>query len=446
MIVKNGQVALSGRERPELLDIRIRDGRIVEVAPDLSGDESLIDADGLLVLPGAIDPHVHFDDPGYTDREDFFQGSCAAASGGITTVVDMPCTSIPPVTNHRNLVQKRDVVEKKSVVDFGLYGGVSAQSLAAGGLQAMAELAPDVLGFKAYFVSGMDTFDRLDHYQFRRVLERARDLDRPLLLHAEDYDYVTAATPVAASQGNLPLHYYYSRPETAEMLAVLAAVQLANEVGGDLHVVHVGTAAAAEHIAEHGATCETGPHYLAFTLEDFTRIGAPLKVTPPIKSPENRERLWQLLAGGQISFVASDHAPCSRAEKSSGSIWTDYGGIPGTGTVFPYLFSEGYASGRIGLARLLQVVSEAAAKRYGLWDRKGSIAPGKDADLVLVDPESEWTIRGETFYSKGKVTPFEGLTLRGRVVKTILRGQVIFSADEGISVDGGYGEMLRAHK
>jgi dihydroorotase-like cyclic amidohydrolase len=114
--------------------------------------------------------------------------------------------------------------------------------------------------------------------------------------------------------------------------------------------------------------------------------------------------------------------------------------------MFPYLFSEGYVNGRIGLARLLQVVSEAAAKRYGLWDRKGSITPGKDADLVIVDPDGEWTIQGEAFYSKGKVTPFEGVTLRGRVIKTILRGQVIFSADEGITVDGGYGDMLRAHK
>jgi allantoinase len=442
MILKNGRVALSGQDRPFALDLRIVDGRIADIGENLEDDVETMDAQELLVLPGGIDPHVHFDDPGYTHREDFYHGSCAAASGGITTVIDMPCTSVPPVTNRRNLLHKMEAIEHKSIVDFGLYGGVSAQSWEKDGARYLAELATGVLGFKAYFISGMETFGRLNHYQFKRLLAAGAELGLPVLLHAEDYDYVTAATPPAMAEGDRPRDYYRSRPETAETLAALAATELARETGAGLHIVHVGTAAAAEIVGHSPATCETAPHYLAFTLDDFERLGASLKVAPSVKAAGNRERLWELLADGTIDFCASDHAPCPAEEKATGSIWTDYGGIPGTGTMLPYLFSEGYLKGRLSLDRLLEVVAEKAAQRYGLFDRKGSIAVGKHADLVLVDPWQNWTVRGDEFHSKGKITPFEGCTFQGRVVKTFLRGQVIYDAGRGILSPPGYGQMV----
>jgi dihydroorotase-like cyclic amidohydrolase len=160
----------------------------------------------------------------------------------------------------------------------------------------------------------------------------------------------------------------------------------------------------------------------------------------------NHDRLWALLADGTIDWVASDHAPCPAEEKNTGSIWTDYGGIPGSGTMLPYLLSEGYLKGQLSLKRLLEIVAGSAAKRYGLSDRKGSIAVGKDADLTLIDPRSSWTVRGAEFYSKGKITPFEGMTLQGRVVKTLLRGQVIYDTGQGILASPGYGRMLRRQK
>ena len=444
MIVKDGLVALAGAEHFQALDVRIESGQIAEIRHDLSGDDDILDAQGLYVLPGGIDPHVHFDDPGYTHREDFYHGSCAAASGGITTVIDMPCTSVPPVTNVNNLLRKLEVIGPKSVVDFGLYGGVSAQSFAEGGDRYMKELAGHVLGFKTYFISGMESFGRLDHYQFERVLSGAQDLGLPVLLHAEDYDYVSAATKAWMTEGDEPVHYYHSRPETAETLAALAAVELANKVGADLHIVHVGAARVGDILAQSTATGETAPHYLQFDLCDFERIGSPVKTTPPVKSPGKKERLWQLLADGTLSFVASDHAPCTVDDKATGSIWTDYAGIPGCGTLLPYMFSEGYQKGRISLQVLLQVLSENAARRYGIWCQKGSIAVGKDADLTLIDPHADWTVRGKEFYSKGKITPFEGLVFQGRVVKTVLRGKIIYDAERGILAQGGYGEMLRA--
>jgi allantoinase len=443
MLIQNGLIARAGEDQFARIDIRICEGRIVELGENLVGDGDRLDARGMYVLPGGIDPHVHFNDPGYTQREDFYHGNCAAASGGITTVIDMPCTSIPPITSRRNLLQKLEAIQSQSLIDFGLYGGVSSQSLERGSVRAMEELAGDVLGFKTYFISAMKSFGRLDHYQFERVLMTAREVGLPVLLHAEDYDYVRAATRARMREGSDPLCFYRSRPELAEILAVQAALVLADKAGADLHIVHIGTAEAARLLAQGGATGETAPHYLAFSLRDFVRMGSPLKVTPPVKSEANKAALWELLADGTLDFVASDHAPCQKADKETGSIWTDYSGIPGSGTLLPFLFSEGYLKGRLSLKRLVEVTAEGAARRYGIASRKGSIAVGKDGDLVLIDPRRDWIVEGRAFYSKGKITPFEGMAFRGRVVKTILRGRVIYDVDRGIVASPGSGAFLR---
>lgn len=442
MIIKNGAVALPGREKPEAVDIRIRDGKIVELGETLSGDEEIIEARGLLVLPGGIDPHVHFDDPGFTDREDFAAGSRFAASGGITTVIDMPCTSIPPVTTVANLEEKLKVVEKKAVIDYGFYGGVCPQSMGEGYPENFRELSRIVFGFKTYFISVMELFSALNHFQFRTVLERAAELGTMVLLHAEDYSYVAAATEYLMARGKDPIDYYNSRPEAAEILAVRTALELAEEAGADLHLVHLSTGKAAGLAAASSATCETCPQFLEFTLDDFIEKGSALKVTPPVKRPGNREALWNFLAAGGIDFVSSDHAPCPAEGKKTGSVWTDYAGIPGTGTLLPYLFSEGYLKGRLTLKRLVEVTSESAARRYGLYPMKGAIEAGTDADLVLIDPGQGGKVTGADFLSQGHITPFEGREFSGRVMETIVRGKTVYRSGDGILVDGGYGRFL----
>ena len=450
MIIAGGLLALPDEHEPARADLHVRDGRIVRVehasrpAVHREDGEEVVDARGCLVLPGAIDPHVHFDDPGYTEREDFAHGSAAAASGGVTTVIDMPCTSLPPVTSRANLLAKLEAIEDKAVIDYGLYGGVSAQVLDDDPEARIAELAPDVLGFKSYFVSGMDTFARVDHRRFLDVLRMTAALGRPTLLHAEDFDFVTAATAAARSLPDGPHAWYESRPEEAETLAVLAACELAERAGGDLHVVHVSTGRAAAVIAATpGVTGETAPHYLAFSLDDFERLGSPLKVAPSVKPKPNAELLWQALGDGSLSFVASDHAPAPTEQKRTGSIWTDYAGVPGSGTIFPYFYSEGYHSGRLRLGELTALTARNAARRYGIADRKGALAPGMDADCVIVREDDDWTVRGEAFLSKGHVTPFEGMRLHGRVEKTLVRGTVVYDAARGILVDGGYGRLVR---
>jgi len=445
MIIKNGKAALPGQNKLASVAIRIDSvGKIAEIGGNLTGDDDILDAAGLIILPGGIDPHVHFDDPGYTHREDFEHGTCAAASGGITTVIDMPCTSIPPIINIDNLMQKLDAIKSKAVIDYGFFGGVSAQSFEKGFPENMMLLSEFVLGYKTYFISGMAEFGQLDYFHFQMALEIADALEMPVLLHAEDYGTVTDATETAKHNGNSPMDYYRSRPEIAETIAVEKAIGIAKNIGADLHIVHIATAEAAAMIAGTDITGETAPHYLEFNKDDFQRIGSSLKTTPPVKSPGNREKLWQMLADGAIDFVASDHAPCPESEKNTGSIWTDYAGIPGTGTLLPYMFSEGYMKGRISLKRLVEITSSAAASRYGIDDRKGSIAVGKDADFAIIDPNATWTIKGAKFLSKGKITPFEGMEFKGKIVKTIVRGNVVYDSKMGILANAGYGQFLSA--
>lgn len=474
MLIRNGRLALPGREAPVPSDLRVEGERLAELGPGLRPlpGETVVDAEGLLVLPGGIDPHVHFDTPGFTSREDFLHGSAEAARGGITTVVDMPCTSLPPVVSASALERKLTAVAPMALVDYGFYGGVHGDLPAASAAPpdrieaAMAELAPRVLAFKAYLLSGMDTFPQVTHEELRRAVAAAAELGRPLCLHAEDAGYVAAARrrveAARATAGGPPTwdDYVDSRPEYAETVAVAAALALSRGRERTLHVVHVGSADAAEAIAAAGATCETCSHYLAFSREDFATHGAALKTAPPVKARGEAERLWRLLGEGRISFVTSDHAPSSAAEKRTGSVWTDYGGIPGVGTTLPYLLSEGYLAGRLSLGRFLDAIAGAASRRYGLASRKGSLEVGKDADFVLVDPNARTTLSGAALYSKGHDTPFQGMVLRGAVRSTWVRGKPVYDAAaasgaesprgagadhselRGIVAEAGYGRFL----
>ena len=446
MIIKNCEIALPQGDELISLDIAIDQGKLVYIGENLQGDD-IFDASGLQVFPGAIDPHVHFDEPGFTNREDFYHGTACAASGGVTTIIDMPCTSIPPVTNLKNLKTKRDIVSKKAVVDFGFYGGVSRQVMEQDHRKNMAELAEHVMGFKTYFISGMESFGAVNDEQFKTILREAKELGSPVLLHAEDPEIVNTLTKEEKAKGKDWINFYRSRPESAEISAVKKAIAAARETGAELHIVHIGSGEAALLIAkEKHVSGETAPHYLEFNNEDLERIGAALKTVPVVKSKGNAEILWQALMNGGLDFIASDHAPAPKEQKNTGSAWTDYSGIPGSGTIFPYVYSEGLMKRKMPLSRFLEIISENAARRYGIFDRKGSIEIGKDADLVFVDPTLSWNVEGEKLLSKGKTTPFEGWQFNGRVVKTMVRGEFVYDHKAGITATPGYGQFIKPQK
>lgn len=445
-MIHNALAALPGEKEFRKVDILVSLGKIKEIFISSSSDprakdaEESIDASGLLAFPGAIDPHVHFDEPGFTHREDFFHGCAEAARGGVTTVVDMPCTSLPPVTSKASLIHKLQAIEGKALVDYAFFGGINGHFSDQEIERTVEELSPYVVGFKAYTISGMESFRAVRDEQFALAASLCHRHGRPILLHAED-PQVIADAQAAISLAQEGKHrswrdYYASRPSEAEITACAAAIALAGEAVGSLHIVHVGTAEAAVMVANSGATCETCAHYLAFDEEDFETIGAALKTAPPVKAVRQKAELWKLLAAGKISFLASDHAGSPDYEKFTGDPLTAYGGIPGTGTLFPYLLSEGFFARRLDLPRFLAATSGDAARRYGLAQGKGSISPGKDADLVLVDPEATSLFEPRAMFSKSKITPFAGMRLAGRIVATFVRGEKVF---ENKSISSSFG-------
>jgi allantoinase len=456
ILYRDAQVQADGLGgAPGLVDLLCAGGRVLKLARGLDPGQAdaVVELGGLWVLPGAMDPHVHFDTPGFEAREDFAHGSRGALKGGVTCVIDMPCTSLPPVVDAGALGHKLEAVGSQAWCDFALFGGVDARRVAGRDPGWRADLAAlagqGVVACKCYTVSGMETYPALDDAGLREVMQAARELGFPVALHAEAPDVVLPLTARAQREGRVgPQDYADSRPPQAEVLAVERALAARRDTRCALHVVHLASGQAAALVARarargEDASGETCPHYLAFTREDLARQGALLKTAPVVKSANDREELWQLLLSGGLDFAATDHAPCRYPQdKDTGDIWTAYGGVPGVELLLPFLLSEGYHHRGMGIHRLVEVTSGNAARRYGLFPRKGALVPGSDADFAVLDPGREWTVRGEALESKGKFTPFEGHTFRGKVVRTVLRGETAWEEGAGFAGEPR-GEWIR---
>lgn len=449
----------AGDDETAPAEILVLDGRIAEVLPPGSApseaEEDVVDLGGSLVLPGAIDGHVHFDDPGFTHRENFETGTRAAAAGGVTCIVDMPCTSLPPVTSGANLREKLAVISPKARVDFLLWGGVSDNALEEPDWRAhLEEIVEEGVGsIKVYMLSGMDTFRDLSRDQIAEVLIETRRLGVPVGVHAEDRDMVHALTRHLRSEDiDDPLAYAASRPPAVEVKAVETMRDVCRETGARIHIVHLATGSALDVVTaarDEGLpmTAETCPHFLEFTAHDLAAQGALLKTAPVVKSPVDRDRLWTGLASGELEFVATDHAAGQwPEEKQTGSIWTDYGGVPGVELLLPYLYSEGVGRGRITLERLTEITAAAPARFFGVEGRKGRVAAGLDADLVALDESETWTVRSDELHNLNRYTPLDGYELTGRVRATFLRGERVFRREADGSEtfgDAGFGERVR---
>ncbi len=420
-------------------EIVVEDGQIAEIVTTVgetaAGGETWVNLRGALVLPGAIDGHVHFNDPGFHHREDFASGTAAAAAGGVTCVVDMPCTSLPPVVDVDALATKVRAIRAKASVDYMLWGGVTGDAVAQPGWRdRLAELAEGgVAAIKVYCLSGMDSFTDLEYERIADVLEVAAELKIPVGIHAEDATIIRELTrSIRERGGDGPAAYAESRPALAEVAAVRRIIELCRNTGCRTHVVHVASGAALDLIAGARASgvrisAESCPHFLQFTTADFVRQGALLKTAPVVKSADDRDRLWTGLADGDLELVATDHAPAQwPEEKSTGSIWTDYGGVPGVETLLPYLHSEGVVAGRLSLERLTELVSANPAKLFGIDHRKGALAEGLDADFVAFDDDVRWTVTGAGLHNLNRYTPLDGVEFTGRVRATYVRGVPVY--------------------
>jgi allantoinase len=413
----------------------VENERIAEVRgwSDVPAASILRDFGDSVLLPGLVDPHVHINEPGRTEWEGFSTATRAAASGGVTTLVDMPLNCVPETTDLAALEAKRAAAQGQTWVDWAAWGGV-----VRGNAEALPALAgAGVPGFKCFLIhSGIDGFAWVNEADLRLALARLHGTGLPLLAHAEVADPVIAATEALHASGadwRKYSTYLSSRPDAAEVEAVALLIGLAEEFETPIHIVHLASAQALPLLAEargRGApiTVETCTHYLWFAGEEIPDGATEFKCAPPIRGAANREALWAALESGLIDMVTTDHSPCPPAMKrrDEGRWDLAWGGIASLGLALPVLWT-GMARRGLGLERLSAWMAAAPARLAGLAGQKGALAVGADADIVVFDPDAVWTVAPEHLHFRHKLSPYLGAELRGRFLETWLRGELVFS-------------------
>jgi len=407
LVIRGRRVVTPEGVRPA--EIRVRDGRVDSVTAPSSA--SALDVGDRVVMPGVVDSHVHVNEPGRTEWEGFETATRAAAAGGITTIVDMPLNSRPPTTTVGGLHAKRAAAAGKCRVDCAFWGGVVPGN--AGELLAMG-----LPGYKCFLApSGVDEFPHVRENDLRVAMPVLASMGAVLLVHAE------LPGPLRAPRDGTHAGWLGSRPRESENAAVDMMVRLCREFRCRVHIVHLSSADAIGTIAaakREGLpfTAETCPHYLTFAAEEIADGATHFKCAPPIRERENRERLWGALAEGTIDMIVSDHSPCT-PELKKGDFASAWGGIASLQFTLPAVWTEARARGH-SLADVARWMSEAPARLAGL-DRKGAIAAGKDADLVVWNPEAAFVV--ERVLHRHPVTPYRGRTLFGVVEQTYVRGE-----------------------
>ncbi|MGH1563714.1 allantoinase AllB [Mumia sp. DW29H23] len=424
---------VEGRLAP--VTITVDDGRITAVADGFDPSADMTVDAGTDVLPGIVDTHVHVNEPGRTAWEGFATATEAAARGGVTTIVDMPLNSIPATTTPEALARKRERAEGQVRVDTGFWGGAVPESL--GSLEALWD--EGVFGFKCFLLdSGVPEFAPLDTAQLHRAMREVGGFGGLLIVHAEDPG-VIAAAPAPPSRAYAD--FLASRPDAAEVDAIATVIDAVREHGTRTHLLHLSSARALDLIADARAeglplTVETCPHYLVLDAASVPDGAAEFKCCPPIRDRGNQDALWDALVDGVIDCVVSDHSPSTAAEKSRGhgDLQQAWGGIAGLQVGFATVADAALRRG-IGIDAVGRWMSAAPAEIAGIRG-KGAIAVGHDADLVLWAPGESYAVHADALAHKNKLSPYDGLTLRGRVTGTVLRGAPVFS---GVPVVKGSG-------
>jgi allantoinase len=434
--------------------IAIKDGKVAGILAGslLPEAKQVIDAKGKVVMSGVIDPHNHMREPGITKREDWITGTMAAAAGGVTTVLEHP-VSVPPTTTAKAFAGKREIAERKSLIDFGLYGGNGTTSI-----DRIGELVEaGAVAFKTFIWDYPDRQDEFagitctDDDALLEIFESMAKTGLVQVLHAESKAIVEHYTKKLIAAGRRdPTVHEASRPVLSEVEAVSRTVLFAMETGVRLNIPHLssGSAAAVIKVAQdkgyRNITAETCPHYLLLTKERLAEIGPYGKVNPPLRSQEEQSLLWEYVLNGTVTTIGSDHGPHLSEHKERG--WKDIFAAPAGSaaveTMLPAMLTA-VSQGKLSLQMLTKVMSENVAKLYGLYPRKGVIQVGSDADLVIVDMAKEVTVDRHKAYTKDKESSrmFDGYHMVGLPVMTIVRGTVVMR-DGQVVGEPGYGQFI----
>lgn len=438
LAIENGTVVRgAGRAR---VNVYVRDGRIAALADEQLPARERHDAEGLLVMPGMVDTHVHLMDPADTSREDFPAGTSAAASAGVTTIVEH--THGRPVREAADLADKIEYLSDRACVDFGLAAHAWPDRI-----DAVAELWRAGVAFFKVFTCTTHGVPGFDAANLRALLTETARNEAICLVHCEDESITGAleASLRAAGRDDPSVIAEWRHPD-AELVALSVVARLAELTGARVVTAHLSSPRAVALVAEaakagvriHGETC---PQYLTLEADELRREGALRKFTPPARAagPRDLEAMWSAVADGSISHISTDHAPATLEQKRSGSIWDVHFGLPGLDTTMPVLL-DAAARDLITYERLVELYSERPATVYGLAPRKGRLEVGADADLIVVDPRLEWTITRDELRSKAGWSPYEGRQITGRTTHTFLRGQLV--AEHGSVAEAGVGRFV----
>ena len=412
--------------------VHIAAGKIVAVREwaDIPVGVELIDAGDSVVMPGNVDAHVHVNEPGRTEWEGFETATKSAAAGGVTTIVDMPLNSIPPTTTFAGFEEKLDAAAGKCTVDVAFWGGV-----VPGNTAELAQLVErGVRGFKCFLIhSGVDEFPHVTESDLRFAMPEIARLNSVLLVHAEVPGPIDAVAETLA--GLDPREYdtfLKSRPPEAENEAIAQMIELSQETGCRTHIVHLSSAEALPMLRAAKAdgvpiTAETCPHYLTFAAEEVPDGATHFKCCPPVREADNREKLWDAIVDGTIDMVVSDHSPCTPALKlqESGDFMDAWGGISALQFGLPVMWTNLRTRG-LGIADLTRLMSAVPAKLARLDSHKGKIATGYDADIVIWNPDEQFTVVSELIQHRHKLTPYSGRKLFGKIEATFVGGRKVF--------------------
>ena len=425
LVIRGRRVVTPEGVRPA--SVHVAEGRIVrigaweEAPPDLSA----VDAGESIVMPGLVDTHVHINEPGRTEWEGFETGTRAAAAGGVTTILDMPLNSIPATTTVEALDAKRKATRGKSVVNVEFIGGVVPGN--AGELEGLRDAG--VRAFKCFLSpSGVDEFPAVSERDLREAFPVLARLGLPLMVHAEDPACLLPGRGSSRKYGD----YLMTRPVAAERAAIMLLTRLMARTPTPVHIVHLSSASSLDVVRTARArglplTVETCPHYLTFAAEEIPEGGTEYKCAPPIRDIAARDALWDALIEGDIDLIASDHSPCPPEMKDTeGDFFSAWGGIASLQLSLSAVWTGARARGSKP-ERVAQWMSAAPARLAGLQDRKGALAPGYDADIVVWDPDARFVVDAARLLHRHKVTPYAGRELFGQVSATYVGGQRIFA-------------------